>query len=34
LRPDQNLEVALKQFDLFSVVTQNSWRDKRASLSL
>ena len=34
LRPDQNTDVALKQFDLFSVSTQNSWRDKRASLSL
>jgi uncharacterized protein (DUF934 family) len=33
LRPDQNLDVALKQFDLFSVTTQNSWRDKRATLS-
>ena len=33
LRPDQNLKVALKQFDQFSVVTQNSWRDKRATLS-
>ena len=33
LRPDQNLEVALKQFDLFSVTTQNSWRDKRTVLS-
>jgi uncharacterized protein (DUF934 family) len=32
LRPDQNLDVALKQFDLFSVTTQNSWRDKRATL--
>ena len=32
LRPDQNLEVALKQFNLFSVTTQNSWRDKRATL--
>ena len=31
LRPDQNLDVALKQFDLFSVVTQNSWRDQRAT---
>jgi len=31
LRPDQNLNVALKQFDLFSVVTQNSWRDQRAT---
>ena len=34
LRPDQNLDVALKQFDLFSVTTQNSWRDKRAALSI
>lgn len=34
LRPDQNLNVALKQFDLFSVTTQNSWRDKRASLNI
>lgn len=34
LRPDQNLEAALKQFDLFSVTTQNSWRDKRATLAL
>jgi uncharacterized protein (DUF934 family) len=34
LRPDQNLDVALKQFDLFSVTTQNSWRDQRASLSI
>lgn len=34
LRPDQNLDVALKQFDLYSVTTQNSWRDKRASLSI
>ena len=34
LRPDQNLDVALKQFDLFSVTTQNSWRDKRATLSI
>ncbi len=31
LRPDQNLDVALKQFDLFSVVTQNSWRDQRTT---
>ena len=30
LRPDQNLAVALKQFDLFSVRTQNSWRNKRS----
>ena len=34
LRPDQNLDIALKQFDLFSVTTQNSWRDKRAALSI
>lgn len=34
LRPDQNLDVALKQFDLYSVTTQNSWRDKRATLSI
>jgi uncharacterized protein (DUF934 family) len=33
LRPDQKTDVALKQFDLFSVTTQNSWRDKRATLS-
>ncbi|QWE25008.1 DUF934 domain-containing protein [Polynucleobacter sp. AP-Elch-400A-B2] len=31
LRPDQNLDVALKQFDLFSVATQNSWRDQRST---
>ena len=34
LRPDQKLDVALKQFDLFSVTTQNSWRDKRAALTV
>ncbi len=37
LRPDQNLDVALKQFDLFSVTTQNSWRGQRtvrATLSI
>ena len=34
LRPDQNLDVALKQFDLYSVTTQNSWRDKRATLCI
>ncbi len=34
LRPDQNLDVALKQFDLFSVSTQNSWRDKRTTLGI
>ena len=33
LRPNQNVDVALKQFDLFSVITQNSWRDKRTVLS-
>jgi hypothetical protein len=33
LRPDQNLEVALKQFDLFSVTTQNSWRGQRTTLA-
>ena len=33
LRPDQHLDVALKQFDLFSVVTQNSWRDQRATIA-
>ncbi len=32
LRPDQDLDVALKQFDLFSVTTQNSWRGKRSLL--
>jgi uncharacterized protein (DUF934 family) len=33
LRSDQNQDVALKQFDLFSVTTQNSWRGKRSLLS-
>ena len=33
LRPDQNLDVALRQFDLFDVTTQNSWRNKRTLLS-
>ena len=33
LRPDQSLDVALKQFNLYTVTTQNSWRDKRATLS-
>jgi len=33
LRPDQNPNIALKQFDLFSVVTQNSWRDQRATIT-
>jgi uncharacterized protein (DUF934 family) len=31
LRPDQNTDVALKQFDLFSVATQNSWRGLRTT---
>lgn len=37
LRPDQKLDVALKQFDLYSVTTQNSWRGlrtTRATLSI
>jgi len=33
LRPDQNLDLALKQFDLFTVSTQNSWRGKRSLLA-
>ena len=33
LRADQNTDVALKQFDLFTVTTQNSWRDRRSQLS-
>lgn len=33
LRPDQNLDVALKQFNLFSVTTQNSWRNPRVTLA-
>ena len=32
LRPDQKTDVALKQFDLFTVTTQNSWRAKRSLL--
>ena len=31
LRPDQNLDVALKQFDLYSVTTQNSYRGARTT---
>ena len=31
LRPDQNLDVALKQFDLYTVTTQNSWRGLRTT---
>jgi uncharacterized protein (DUF934 family) len=34
LRPDQKTDVAIKQFDLFNVHTQNSWRDKRTSLNI
>lgn len=30
LRPDQSLDIGLKQFDLYSVSTQNSWRDTRS----
>ena len=33
LRHDQDLNVALKQFDLFTVATQNSWRGKRSLLA-
>ena len=33
LRPDQSLEVALSQFNLFTVTTQNSWRGKRSLLN-
>jgi len=32
LRPDQKTDVALKQFDLFTVSTQNSWRGQRTLL--
>jgi uncharacterized protein (DUF934 family) len=31
LRPDQNLDIGLKHFDLYSVSTQNSWRDTRTT---
>jgi uncharacterized protein (DUF934 family) len=31
LRSDQNLDIGLKQFDLFSVTAQNSWRDTRST---
>ena len=34
LRSDQNVDVALKQFDLFSVTTQNSWRGKRTTSTI
>ena len=33
LRADQNTDVALKQFTLFTVTTQNSWRDRRSQIS-
>jgi len=33
LRHDQDLNIALKQFDLFTVTTQNSWRGKRTLLA-
>jgi len=33
LRPDQDLTVAQKQFDIFTVTTQNSWRGKRTAIS-
>jgi len=33
LRPDQNLDIGLKQFDLFSVTTQNSWRGQRTTIA-
>ena len=32
VRHDQDLNIALKQFDLFTVSTQNSWRGKRSLL--
>ena len=34
LRPDQNLDIGLSQFSVFTVTTQNSWRDKRSLLSV
>ena len=33
LRPDQNIDIALKQFNLYSFATQNSWRDQRATIA-
>lgn len=33
LRADQDLDIALKQFDLFTVTSQNSWRDRRSQLN-
>jgi hypothetical protein len=32
LRPDQKVDIALKQFNLFTVSTQNSWRGQRTLL--
>ena len=32
LRPDQSIDVGLNQFNLFTVTTQNSWRNKRSQL--
>lgn len=32
MRLDQDLQVGLKQFELFTVTTQNSWRGKRSLL--
>lgn len=34
LRPDQKLDIALKQFNLYSVATQNSWRGRRSTCEL
>jgi uncharacterized protein (DUF934 family) len=34
LRDDQDLITALKQFDLFTVTTQNAWRAKRSLIAL
>jgi len=34
LRPDQKTDIALKQFDLFSVTTQNSWRSQRTTRAI
>ena len=31
LRPDQRTDIALKQFDLFTTSTQNSWRSQRTT---
>jgi len=33
LRSDQNLDVALRQFDLYTFSTQNSWRESRSTLA-